>query len=132
MDHPRLVRGLQCLRDLLRHGQRLIQRDRPLRDPVSECRPLHQFQHQSTGALVFLDAVDLCDVRVVEAGKDLRFPLEPGQSIRICGKRLGQDLQRDIAVQLRIRGTPHFAHPAFTEFGGDTVMPESCADAKRH
>ena len=25
--------------------------------------------------------------------------------------------------------TPHFRHPAFTEFGGDFVMPESCADA---
>ena len=30
------------------------------------------------------------------------------------GKRLGQDLQRDITVELRIRGTPDFAHPAFT------------------
>ncbi len=37
-----------------------------------------------------------------------------------------------VPVELRIRGTPHFAHPAFTEFGGDTVMPEPCADAKRH
>ncbi len=69
---------------------------------------------------------------MVQAGENLGFPLEPRQAIRISRKRLGQDLQRDITVQLRIRRTPHFTHPAFTEFGGDTVMPESCADAKRH
>ncbi len=50
---------------------------------------------------------------MVQAGKDLGFPLEPGEAIRISGKRLGQDLERDITVQLRIRGTPHFSHAAF-------------------
>ncbi len=60
------------------------------------------------------------------------FTTADGQPIRSSSKRLRQDLQRDIAVELRIRGTPHFAHPAFTEFGGDCVMPGPCADAKRH
>jgi hypothetical protein len=50
----------------------------------------------------------------------------------MCVQELGQDLQRDITVELRIGGTPHFAHPALSQFGGDFVMPEPCADAKRH
>ena len=47
------------------------------------------------------------------AGQDLGFPLEPGQPIRIVGKGWRQDLQRHVTVELRIRRTPHFAHPAF-------------------
>ena len=70
---------------------------------------------------------------MVQAGEDLGLPLEPSQPIRISGKRLRQDLQRDIAVELRIRRTLHFAHPARAEFGANRVMPEPCADAnKRH
>ena len=42
MDHPCLVRGLQRLGNLLRNRQRLIQRDRPLRNAVRERRPFHQ------------------------------------------------------------------------------------------
>ena len=34
MDHPGLMRGLQRLGDLLGDRQRLIQGDRPLREPV--------------------------------------------------------------------------------------------------
>ena len=72
MDHPRLVRRLQCLGDLLRNGERLIERDRPLSDPVSQSRPLDQLQDERPRPLGFLDAVDGGDVGVVEAGEDLR------------------------------------------------------------
>ena len=72
-------------------GQRLIQRDRPLGNPVSECRPLHQLQHQRPRARGFLDAVDGGDVGVVETGEDLRLPREPGEAIRVSREGVGQD-----------------------------------------
>ena len=82
-NHPGLVRGLQRLGDLLRYRQRLIQRDRPLRDAVSKRGSLDQLQHQRPRTLGFLDAVDLRDVGVVEAGEDLRLPREPGEAVGI-------------------------------------------------
>ncbi len=90
MHHPGLMRGLQRLGDLLRNRQRLVQRDRPLRDQVGEGRVFHQLQHQRSGAVCFLDGGDN---GVVEAGEDLRLPLEPGEAVRIAGEGVGEDLQ---------------------------------------
>ena len=42
------VGGFQCLGDLLGDGQSFIDRDRPLRDAVSQCGSLNQLQHQRT------------------------------------------------------------------------------------
>ena len=121
MDHPRLVRRFQRLRNLLRNRQRLIQRDRPLRDPVSEGRALDQLQHQRPRPLGLLDAVDGGDVRVVEAGEDLRLPLEPGEAVRISREGVGEDLQRDLAVELGVGGLPDLPHAALAQQGGDVV-----------
>ena len=81
--------GFQSLGDLLRDRESLIDCNRALSNPVGEGWPLHQLQHQGTGAFVFFNAVDLRDVRMVQAGKDLGLALKPGQPIRISGERVG-------------------------------------------
>ena len=68
------------------------------------------------------------DVGMVQAGEDLRLPREPGEPIRISGKRLGQDLQRHLPVQFGIGGLIDLSHAAFTNEGGDIVVAESGAD----
>ena len=108
--------------------QRFIERDRTFGDPVSQRWPFNQLQHQRTSVLGLLDAVDLCDVRMVQTGEHLRFTLEPGQSIRICRKRLGQGLERHLPVQLRIGGLIDLAHAPLADEGGDVVVPEAGAD----
>ncbi len=55
-------------------------------------------------ALGFLDAVDGGDVGVVEAGEDLRLPLESSEPVRISREGVGEDLQRDLAVELGVGG----------------------------
>ena len=49
-------------------------------DPLSKCRPLHKLQHQRPGVVLFLDAVDGGNARMVQAGEDLRLALEPRRS----------------------------------------------------
>jgi len=39
---------------------------------------------------------------VVERRQDLRFPLESREALRIRGKQIRQQLQRDVAPELRI------------------------------
>ena len=90
MNHPSFVCRLDGLRDLLRYRQGFIDRDGTVGDPVGQRWPFNQLQHQRPRALGFLDAVDGGDAGVVEAGKNLCFPLEPGQAIRIGGERFRQ------------------------------------------
>ena len=37
--------------------------------------------------------------------------LKPRQAILVSGERWRQDLDRDLAFQLRVRGAKHLAHP---------------------
>ena len=43
-----------------------------------------------------------------------------------------EDLQRDLAVQLRVGGLPDLAHAAFPEEGGDVVVAEAGAGGQGH
>ena len=45
---------------------------------------------------------------------------------------LGQDLQRHIAVERRVPGLLHLAHPALADLGGDLVDAEPGAGAQGH
>ena len=69
---------------------------------------------------------------MVEAGEDLRLPREPGEPVWVSREGVGQDLQRNLAVELRVGGLPDLAHAAFPEEGGDVVIPEAGAGGQRH
>ena len=77
-------------------------------------------------------SADLRDIRVVQAGENMGFPLEPRQPVWICGESFRQDLQRHLAVELSVGGLVDLAHPAFADFGGDIVVAESGADLERY
>ena len=79
---------------------------------------------------VGFDPVDGRDVRVVQGGERLGFAREPGQPIGIIRERVRQDLQRDIAIELRVAGPPHLPHAAFADLGGDFVDAEAGAGGK--
>ncbi len=66
MHDPLGVRRLERLRDPPRDGDALRQRQRPVLQPLGKRRALDQFEDQGLGALHVLDAVDGCDVRMVE------------------------------------------------------------------
>ena len=74
-----------------------------------------------------LEPINRPDVRVVERGEHLRFALETGEAIRITGEGIGQDLQRDLAIQLGIPGAIHLAHAARPEGGENLVRAEADA-----
>jgi len=106
--------SFSCFDDLLGNRQGFVERNRTPRDPISQRRPLDQFKHQRTGVLGFFNAVNGRDVRMIEAGEDLGFALEAGQSIRIGREGVGKDLQRDFAVEAgvgRAIRLPHAARP---------------------
>ena len=67
---------------------------------------------------------------MIQRGEDLRFTLEAGEAVRVMRKRLGQDLDRNVAIQFGIASAIHLTHPAFTDLGGDLVDAETRAGSK--
>ena len=58
---------------------------------------------------------------MVQRREDLRFALEPRQALGIVRERVGQDLDRDVAIELRVAGPIDLAHAAGAEGGEDLV-----------
>ena len=71
--------------------------------------------------------VDTGNVRMVQRREHFRFALKPREPIVVSGERGRQDLDRDLAFQLRVRRPEHLPHPAFANLRGDFVDPETRA-----
>ena len=74
-----------------------------------------QFKDECLAPVGVFESVDRSDVRVVERGEHMRFALEPREALRVVREGGQQDLDRDLAMQLRIARTIHRTHSAFTE-----------------
>ena len=60
------------------------------------------------------------------------LPLEARDPIRIAGERLWQDLDGDVALQLRVVRAIDFAHTAFAKWRFDRVWTEPCPGCQSH
>jgi hypothetical protein len=127
MDDALLVRRFKGFGDLPRDGQRLVERNRTPRDPLRQVLAFDEFQHERAHAAGIFQAVDMRDVRMIEGGERLRFARKPGQAIGIAGEGVRKDLQRDVAIQLRIVRSIHLTHSACAESGQNLIRADSGA-----
>ena len=74
----------------------------PALQPLGEVLALDELHDEGADAARLLEAVDRGDVRVLELGEELRLALEAREALGVGGERLGQDLDRDLALQLRV------------------------------
>ena len=132
MDDPLLMCAFQRLGDLFRDGQRFRERDWPFRNPVRQGRPLDEFHYERESSVRLLEAVDVCDVRMVQGGEEFGFALESGQAPGVGADGLGQDLDCDLALEIGIRGAIDLAHPAGAEGGDDFIRAEARAGSQSH
>ena len=87
---------------------------------------------RARSAADLLEAVDRGDVRMVERREQLRLAPEAGEAFGIGSEELGQDLQRDVAAELRVARAIDLAHAAGAEQGGDPVRAEPSTGGQRH
>ena len=132
MDDALLVRRFERVGDLLRDRQRLVDRDRSVRDPIRECRTFDQLHHERTNAARLFETVDAADVGMVQRGEDLCFTLEACEAIGIERERVRDDFQRDVATELRVARAIDLAHGAGPERRQDFVRAEACASGQGH
>jgi hypothetical protein len=72
------------------------------------------------------------DIVMVECGEDLSLAREPREPIAISSDKLGQNLQRDIAIERHVAGAIDLAHAARTDEREDFVRTEARAGGKSH
>jgi hypothetical protein len=123
VDDPLFMRDFEGLGDLPRDIQHLSERKsaallmqiRRVRERVCERGALDELENQEANVVGFLEAVDRADVGMVERREHSRFAFEARQSIGMPGERRWQNLDGDIAPELRIVRTVDFAHAARAE-----------------
>src|SRR5262245_21367193 len=69
---------------------------------------------------------------MVDCGQELRFALESRNTVGIFGEPIGQDLDRDVAMQVRIARPINGAHAALAKWRQDLVGPEALAGCQGH
>jgi hypothetical protein len=100
--------------------------------PLRERLALDEFHDDGSYVAGFLEAVDLRDVGVIELREHLRFALEARESLGVVRERVGEDLDRDVAVELGVVGAIDLAHPAFAQQRDDLIRAELRSGAERH
>ena len=127
MHDALLVGGLQGLGDLPRDRQGVLERNGRDGDPVGESWPLDQLHHQHLDALDVLEPVDGRDVRMIQRGEHFRFALEPRQALRIVREGIGQEFDRDRAIELCVARAVDLSHSAFAQLGHDLIASKGLA-----
>ena len=132
-----LVRVFEPVLDLLRDGDRLIHGNRASLQALREVLTGHHLHGEevsgrSIGKAGGFKAVNVGDVGMGERSKNLGFPLEPGQPVRLGSHGRGQNLDGDITIEGGIPAAIHLAHPARTDGRGDFVGSETGTGGKRH
>jgi hypothetical protein len=72
--------------------------------------------------------VDGAVVGMVQSRRSLRFPLKPGEGLRVFGNLFGQELQGNEAMQPNIFGLIDHPHPATAQLLDDSVVRNGLPD----
>jgi hypothetical protein len=86
-----------------------------------------QLRDDVGATLVHANVVDVEDVGVVEGARGLDLPLEAAQPIRVCGDLLGQDLDRDLAIETGVTCPIDLPHASRSQRSEDFVRTETCS-----
>ena len=101
-----------------------------MRDALRQILALDEFHHEGRDAPALLETVDAGNVRMIQRRQSLRFALEAREAVGVVRERLRQDLDRDVAIQLRVASPIDLSHPAFADRRSDVVDAEARAGSK--
>ena len=83
---------------------------------------LYELHHNKAAGFRFTDLVNGDDVRMIECRDRFGFLLEAAHAVGILGEFGGQELDGNLAFELRVLGKPDFAHAPGAERRDDSVM----------
>jgi hypothetical protein len=101
-------------------------------DDLGERDALHELHDERANAARLLEPVHLRDVRMIERREDLRLPLEAREPLRVGRQRLGEHLDRDLAIEPGVARPVDLAHAPLTDGREDFVRTDATAGGERH
>jgi hypothetical protein len=121
---------LNASRNLHRDLQCLIEGQRTLFQPLLQRLPLDVLHHEKRGR--FGDIVERADVRMRELRDRAGLAVKALAKLWIGRQTLGEDLDRDGAIQTRVARFVNFTHPARADGRDDFVGAKARARGDRH
>jgi hypothetical protein len=103
-------------------NRRHVSRRTAAGDEFTQRLAFEKFHGNERVTLVFCDFVNGADVRVVQRGCRAGLLSEALQCVGIARQFLGENLQRDVALQLQVLGLVNHPHPAAAEDLQDSVV----------
>ena len=132
VDDSLPVRTIQRVGDLDPVTQRLLERQRTLRQTTRQSLPVQVFHDEVLDTVLIAHVVEGTDVRVGQCRYCFRLPLEPQAHLGRGGEMGRKNLDRDDTFQPRVPRLVHLAHAAGPEGGKDLVRSETSAGAEGH
>ena len=129
MDDATVVRSFQGSSDLTGCLQGLFDFDTSSpRNTLLKRLSFNKLHGDESLSVEIFEPVDDRYVGVVQGSEELGLALEASQTFGVGGEILGQDLDGDITLELRIARPIHLAHTARTERFEDLVVTECFAN----
>ena len=122
-----LVRARQAGGDLRPDLERAGRRELLTCQQVAQLVAADQLHRDEREPVGFADLVNDGDVRMLDRRGGLGLLDEAPAPIAVVRQVVGQDLERDIAVQPRVGGAIDHAHPAAADFFGNPIVAERAA-----
>ena len=114
----RMMSGAQCAADLIHDPHRFVEGERALDETIFERSSPQPAHHEVRAARFPPEVVERHDVRMLEAGDELRLVLEPADEQGVVGEIRVNDLDRDVTTDTRLRHarytTPKRPSPSFS------------------
>ena len=122
------VCGIQSIGDVAGQRQQRFGVDGAALDAMLQGLAVEELHGDEGLAVGLTDIVNGADIGVIERGGGLGLALKPGQSLRVFGDFIGQELQRHKTPQAGILGFVHHAHAAAAQLFEDSIMRDGLAD----
>ena len=132
VDDSDSVRRLETGRDLGGNTESFVERQRPSGQRLIEPFSLDQLEDEVESALRLLDAVQGCEVRVVQRTQEAGLALEPRPPFLVARERIGKGLERHLSPEPRVPRPVHLPHSARANRRDDLVRAQAGPGCEGH
>ena len=132
VDHSVLMRLVQGIRDLDTVSERVVQAERPPRQPIGERFTFEQFHDDEINAVLTTHVVHGAYVWVIQARDRARLTLEPLAKLGVVRKMRRQNFDRDGTPETSVFGLVDLPHTAGANGLHDAIRPQFRAGSKGH
>ena len=129
VENSFLVRELERLADFRNDGERLGGGEASGLHGLAQVHAIDVFHHQVVEAARLPEVENADDVRVVQAREHAALAVEAFGELRIVRERIGQQLERDEAVEVRLARLEDEAHAAAPDQFEDLQLRKSDGEA---